>query len=113
MMERQNDSKNAVAMVFCTFPNRESACQTGTVLLESQVVACVSIVPGVESIYRWKGEIQRENEVLVMLKTTREKLDDLEAALQNLHPYDVPEIIALPLMAGAKSYLDWVRNEIA
>ena len=97
--------ENAV-VVLCTFPDIEQARQIGAALVETQVAACVSILPGVESIYRWEGKVERASEVLALIKTTR--YADLEAAIKELHPYDVPEILALPVATGAEAYLRWV-----
>jgi len=113
MMEGQSDSGDAITVVLCTFPDETTACQIGTKLLESQLCACMNIVPGMKSIFRWEGKIQRENEVLGILKTTREKVNDLEGRIQKEHPYAVPEILVLPVLKGAKPYLEWVRNSLA
>lgn len=110
-MERQNDSNNSVVVIFCTFPDVEVARQIGTAMVELQLAACVNIAPLVESIYRWEGKVQQGNESMGIFKTTREKLDDFEKALQKLHPYEVPEIIVLPVLAGSEAYLEWVRGE--
>ena len=112
MIERQNDSNDSVVVIFCTFPSPDVARQIGTHLVGLQLAACINIVPGIESIYEWEGKIQQENEVLGIFKTTREKIDALEIALQDEHPYEVPEIIVMPLVAGAKNYLNWVRSEV-
>lgn len=97
-------------LVICTFPNVEEARQIGTQLVELQVAACVNLVPQVESIYRWKGEIERESEVLVLIKTTENNYREVEARIQELHPYDTPEVIAVPIERGASSYLGWISE---
>ena len=97
-----------VLVVLATFPDRESARQIGTVLVEKQLAACVNISPGIESIYLWKEEIQQEEETLVIMKTTAARFGRLEAALREMHPYEVPEILALPVQAGSEAYLHWV-----
>jgi periplasmic divalent cation tolerance protein len=93
-------------VVLCTFPDIEQARQIGAALVERQVAACVNLIPGVESIYRWEGKIERAGEVLALIKTAR--YADLEAAIRELHPYEVPEIIALPIAAGLPAYLHWL-----
>ena len=93
-------------VVFCTFPDAETARRIATELVERRLAACVNLLPGVESIYRWDGKTERANEVLGLIKTAR--YTDLEPALKELHPYDVPEIIALPVSAGLPDYLEWL-----
>ena len=95
-------------VVLCTFPDLEQARQIGAALVERQVAACVNLLPGVESIYRWQGKVERAGEVLAIIKTTR--YPELEAALKELHPYDVPEILALPVAAGFEEYLRWMER---
>ncbi|MCW1884574.1 divalent-cation tolerance protein CutA [Luteolibacter flavescens] len=93
-------------VVLCTFPDLDQARQIGAALVERQVAACVNLLPGTESIYRWDGKIERATEVLAVIKTTR--YPDLEAAIRELHPYEVPEIISLPVKAGLPEYIKWV-----
>ena len=95
-------------VVLCTFPDLNQARQIGAALVERQVAACVNLLPGVESIYRWEGKVERAGEVLAIIKTTR--YPDLEAAVRELHPYEVPEIIALPVVAGLAAYLGWMKE---
>jgi periplasmic divalent cation tolerance protein len=93
-------------VVLCTFPDIEQARQIGAALVERQVAACVNLLPGMESIYRWEGKVERAGEVLGIIKTTR--YADLEAAIRELHPNEVPEILALPMQAGLPAYLEWL-----
>lgn len=93
-------------VVFCTFPDVEKAREIAAVLVERRLAACVNLLPGVESIYRWEGKVERAGEVLAVIKTTR--YPELEAALKALHPYEVPEILALPVAAGLAGYLMWL-----
>ena len=97
-----------VMIVLCTFPDIEQARQIGAALVERQVAACVNLLPGVESIYRWEGEVERAGEVMGIIKTTR--YEDLEAAIRELHPYEVPEIVSLTVGAGSADYLKWVED---
>lgn len=105
--------KTEVLVVLCTFPDADRARQIGTVLVERQLAACVNILPSVESIYRWKGEVNRDGEALALIKTTADGYPALEAALVELHPYEVPEVIALEVAAGSAGYLGWVAGEVA
>jgi periplasmic divalent cation tolerance protein len=93
-------------VVLCTFPDVERAREIAAVLVERRLAACVNLLPGVESIYLWEGKVERAGEVLAVIKTTR--YPELEAALKELHPYEVPEILALPVTAGLAGYLKWL-----
>ena len=99
-----------IRIVLCTFPNLEKARQIGTQLVESQLVACVNLVPQVESIYQWNGETQRDSEVLAIFKTRELLISKLEAELIERHPYDVPEFLVLPVDSGAEGYVKWIRK---
>jgi uncharacterized protein involved in tolerance to divalent cations len=101
-----------VILVCINFPNRESARRIGTALIEKQLAACVNIIPEVESIYQWKGEVKTEIEVMAIVKTTASRYKQLEAYVLENHPYDVPEVIGLPLSQGSESYLNWVQDQM-
>jgi periplasmic divalent cation tolerance protein len=81
-------------------------------VLEKKLAACANILAGVESIYRWKGKVERAREVLVVMKTTASRLPDLEREVNLLHSYDIPEFIALPVIAGSREYLKWVSDSV-
>ncbi len=98
-------------MVMCTFPDGEKARQIGTHLVERQYAACVNLLPGVESIYQWEGKLCTEAEVMAVFKTTRAAFAQLSAELKVLHPYDQPEIVALPVADGDAGYLRWVTDQ--
>jgi len=98
-------------VVLCSFPDGEQARQIGAVLVERQVAACVSVLAGARSIYRWKGAVEEEGEVLALIKTTRAALPGLERLLHERHPYEVPEFLALPVVAGSAAYLEWLAAE--
>lgn len=82
-------------------------------LVERRLAACVNILPAVSSVYRWEGRIERAAEVAVLIKSTRERYAELEAAIRDMHPYALPEIIALPIVAGLPAYLEWMVRETA
>ena len=100
-----------VLLVFCTFPDAEKARQIGTHLVAMQYAACVNLLPGVESIYRWEGKVHNETEVLAVFKTARIAFAQLSGELKKLHPYDQPEIVALPVADGDAGYLGWVTDQ--
>ncbi|MCE9520324.1 MAG: divalent-cation tolerance protein CutA [Verrucomicrobia bacterium] len=102
-----------IIVVLCTFPSLESARQIGAALVEAQLAACVNLGPAVESIYRWQGKVETASEVPAMIKTTREGFSALEQKLRELHPYEVPEIIALPAECVSEDYARWVHDSVA
>jgi periplasmic divalent cation tolerance protein len=100
-----------VRVVLTTFERTEDAVRIISMLVEEQLVACGNLIPGVRSIYRWQGAVEDAPEVLCVLKTAASRLPTLVDRLQQLHPYDVPEILVLPVDGGSTAYLDWVRTE--
>ena len=98
-------------VVFVTMPAREDAENIAADLVSEKLVACCNLVPGVCSVYHWKGSVCRNEEVLMVMKTRRELFDQLCARVAELHSYEVPEVIALPIVAGHQPYLDWLREE--
>jgi periplasmic divalent cation tolerance protein len=102
-----------VVVVFSTFPNPDKAAEVARALVAEQLAACVNLAPNVRSIYRWKGELQDDTETLAIIKTTSERLDALVARLLALHPYELPEAIALPVTGGNNPYLVWVDENVS
>lgn len=103
---------NDLLIVFCTFPDIGKARETGTALVKSQLAACVNLIPAIESIYRWEGKIETSAEVLAIFKTTPTAWPLFESRLKELHPYDVPEIVALRPEQVAESYARWVTHSV-
>jgi periplasmic divalent cation tolerance protein len=99
--------------VFVTADELELARQIAGELVERRLVACVNIVPGIESIYRWQGAVQRDREVLLIIKTSRHRFAEIEMLVKRLHTYQLPEIIAVPIDHGSQEYLDWIQESIA
>jgi len=99
-------------IVFTTFPDLDTARQIGTKLVEEQVAACVNLLGPAESIYRWQGSIETAREIPALIKTTRAGLAKLEEALRRLHPYEVPELLAVPVDSGSKAYLAWLSENV-
>ncbi len=100
-----------VVLVFTNLPDRATAVRISDALVEEGSAACVNILPECASVYRWHGKVERASEVPLLIKTTRETYPHLESALRRLHPYELPEIIALPVTAGLPEYLSWVAQE--
>jgi periplasmic divalent cation tolerance protein len=99
-------------VVYCTVPDEETAVNISRHLVENKLAACCNIVSKLRSIYFWNNEVCDDSELLLIIKTTATKYTELEAAIIKLHPYEVPEVIALPIIRGAKSYLSWVGNHV-
>ena len=97
--------------MFSTFSNPDKAAEVARILVSEQLCACVNLVGPVRSIYRWQGEVNDEAETLAVIKTTRERFDAMKARLVELHPYEVAEVIAMPVEAGHAPYLAWVEGE--
>lgn len=99
-------------VVLCTCASAEEASRIARGLVEQQAAACVTILPSVRSVYRWQGAVEEASEHLLVIKTRAACYPTLETAIKSLHSYEVPEIIALPIVAGSKSYLDWLATNL-
>ena len=99
-------------VVLMTAGSRDEADKIANALVTEMLAACVNVLPGVTSVYRWEGEVQRDQEWLLVAKSTRQVLDDLVRCVQALHSYDLPEVIALPVVGGSEAYLRWVDGEV-
>jgi periplasmic divalent cation tolerance protein len=104
--------ETSVAVVMVTAPSHDAAERIVTTVVDEQLAACGNIVPGVTSIYRWEGAVQRDSEVLIIFKTTRAVLAQLMTRVEELHPYNVPEVLAVPVAAGLESYTRWVAASV-
>jgi len=98
-------------LVFTTLPSADKAAELAKALVEERLAACANLLPAIRSIYRWQGKLQDENEVVVLLKTRAEHLERLKLRILELHPYEVPEVLAVPVEAGYQPYLDWLAGE--
>lgn len=94
-------------IVYGTCPERHAGT-LASVLVDAHLAACVNIVPGVQSVFRWQGRVQRDTESLLIIKTTRARYAELEQAWRDRHPYELPELLAVPVHAGLPAYLDWL-----
>ncbi|MEI6349628.1 MAG: divalent-cation tolerance protein CutA [Verrucomicrobiota bacterium] len=103
----------AALIVFSTFPDAETALRIGRTLVEERCAACVNLLPGVESVYWWRGGVETGTEVLAIFKTNEAGYPKLQSRLKELHPYELPEIVAVQPWGGLPSYLQWVLRENA
>jgi len=110
MMDRNSDSPN-YGVVLVTGSSQQEAEAIATSLVKSQLAACVSLVP-IQSIYTWQGELHQEQEWQLLIKTDLSKFQTLAAKIRELHSYEVPEIIALPIIAGSQPYLNWISEQV-
>ncbi len=101
----------SVFVCFSACPDAASAARIATALVEARLAACVNVLPPMRSTYRWEGRVTSDTEVLLIAKTTDGQLDALIRRLRELHPYTLPEIVALPVAGGLPAYLDWVAAE--
>jgi periplasmic divalent cation tolerance protein len=98
-------------IVFCTCPDEAAAERITTALVEEHLAACVNRIAGIASTYRWQGKVCRDNEQLLLIKTTRERFEALRERILALHPYELPEVIAVDISSGSAPYLDWIESE--
>lgn len=101
---------NDVLVCLCTCPDRATGQRIAEALVGEQLAACVNLLPGIHSVYRWHGAVEHADEVLLLAKTTRARMDALQARLLELHPYELPELLAVEAAGGLPAYLDWVAN---
>jgi periplasmic divalent cation tolerance protein len=101
-----------VLVVLVTVPSPPIAARIATALVQGRLAACVNVVPGVRSIYAWEGKVCDDREMLLAIKTTAARYPDVEAKVKALHPYKVPEVIALRVKRGSEAYLKWVRDSV-
>jgi len=105
------DLAQGALVVLVTAPTPERAAELARALVEERLAACGNVVPGVRSIYRWEGKVEDEPEALLVLKTTRDRFEALRDRVLALHPYQAPEVLALPVEAGSARYLAWLVAE--
>lgn len=108
-----NAASDEAIAVFMTAANREEAARLAEMLVAARLAACVQILPEIESVYRWKGKVERQREVLLIAKTTALKFEELEREVRAIHSYATPEIVALPIVAGSAPYLQWLISGVA
>lgn len=108
-----DNGRMSAIVAFCTCPNEAIAERIAAALVDEHLAACVNRIPGIVSTYRWQDEVHRDNEVLLLIKTRRERFEALRARIIELHPYELAEVIAVDIALGSKPYLDWITRETA
>lgn len=99
-------------VVLTTCSSREEADRIAYQLVDARLAACVNVLPGIGSIYRWQGAVEQAQEILLLIKSSRALFDSLRARIEQLHSYSTPEIVALPIVDGAEGYLNWMNAEL-
>lgn len=105
--------KQGFRIVFCTCPNMGTAEAIAKRLVGESLAACVNIVPGLKSMYLWKGAVETDDELLLIIKTSDSRYPALEAAILDAHPYELPEIVCVPIVAGLSGYLSWIQDTVS
>jgi periplasmic divalent cation tolerance protein len=107
------ENSSPARIVLTTAANLEEASRLGRTLVEEQLAACATLIPAVESIYRWKGNVESASEAMLLLKTGVDQLTALENRLHQLHSYELPEFLVIPVEAGSSAYLEWLLGSLA
>jgi periplasmic divalent cation tolerance protein len=106
------DKADAI-VVMMTAPDRDEARRLADMLVAKEMAACVQMIPGMQSVYRWEGKIEEQDEILLIAKTLASKFAELEKEVRAMHSYETPEIIALPVTAGSERYLEWLTVNVS
>jgi periplasmic divalent cation tolerance protein len=99
-------------IVFCTCADEQEALRLAKVLVERRLAACVNVLPRLQSVYRWEGDVKLESEYLLLMKTTEDRFPALRDDITELHSYEVPEVLAVPVWGGSDKYLAWIRESV-
>jgi periplasmic divalent cation tolerance protein len=99
-------------VVLSTCANEADAGRVGRALVEARLAACVSVIPGLRSYYKWQGALETSDEVLLLIKSSRELFPQIKVEMEKIHPYEIPEILAIPVVEGAENYLDWMSANL-
>lgn len=100
-------------IIYCTVPDKNEAKEIAKTLVQKKLAACVSIVDKLNSVFSWDGKICEETEFLLMIKTSRELFGRIKPLIEEMHMYNIPEIIAIPIIAGSEDYINWIEHEIS
>lgn len=104
--------ENGCCLLYCTTSNQQEAQKIGQILVEEQLAACVNILPGMLSIYRWEGKIEQANEAVLIVKTTHNIVETTIKRIVHLHSYDCPAVLQLAIESGHAGFLDWMKNQV-
>lgn len=104
-------TRNMVSMIYSTTSNYDEAHRIASKVVESKLAACVNIIPSIRSVYRWQDNIEEDDESMLVIKTTDENVEPLIKKIEELHSYDVPDIVVLPVAGGLPAYLSYVKDE--
>ncbi|KAK3244392.1 divalent ion tolerance protein CutA [Cymbomonas tetramitiformis] len=96
--------------IYVTVPDKETGKKIASALIESKLAACVNMIPGVESMYWWEGKVETDQELLLMIKSRQSLVNEVTAKVNEVHPYDVPEVISVPITGGSDKYLQWLAD---
>lgn len=110
-VEARSGEPSQVRVVLVTAPDAEVGERLARALVDERLAACVNVVPGIRSFYRWEGRVQSDDEVLLVIKTRADRCEALVDHVRSVHPYDLPEVLALPTAGGSVPYLEWVEQE--
>jgi periplasmic divalent cation tolerance protein len=97
-------------IVLCTVPDQATGEHIASTLVSEHLAACVNIIPGITSVYRWKGAVEQDQEALLLIKTGKDSWQLLQQRIHELHPYELPEIIAVPIQTGQTDYIQWITS---
>ncbi|MCK5647291.1 MAG: divalent-cation tolerance protein CutA [Gammaproteobacteria bacterium] len=111
-MEKNNCEKPLYQLVLCACPDEETAVNIAENIVAQRLAACVNVLPGVYSVYHWQGNVESAKENMLLIKTTVQRYASLEKVIKSLHPYEVPEIIAIDINSGLPEYLKWIGSSI-
>ena len=108
-----DEATSEALLVFTNMPDRDTAIRVARALVEQRLAACVNVLNGCTAVYRWDGALEQSEEVPLLIKTRAARYPELEAVIRELHPYELPEIVAVPVVRGLADYLEWVAEETA
>ncbi|MCI0444877.1 divalent-cation tolerance protein CutA [bacterium] len=104
---------NAPIIILSTTGSEDEASKIAEHLVSNRLAACVNIIPSITSVYRWKGEMNTDREILMIIKTDASRFEEIKSAVRNLHSYETPELIAIPIQQGLQQYLDWITESVS
>jgi periplasmic divalent cation tolerance protein len=109
-MHKKQNKKYVI--IFVTAPSEKIASQIGKMIISKKLAACVNIIPEIRSLYRWKNKICNDKEFLIIIKSSAKRFNELAVKIQKMHPYEIPEIISIPITKGSNSYMKWLSENI-